>query len=486
MAKTVKHSQETLSFGKSVTTLISGSTLGMAIGFFAQLLMIHFYTEADFGILATFQALVMVFSVIASFRIEDAMALPRSFQGATNVLVLSLLTSLVFCALLQVLFAFTAEFFAQTFQKPTLKNWLWAVPFATFLSNAVRVIELYLTRIRAFRQISLSRIVWNIGTSFGQLGAGILRLGSFGLIGGAILGRTFSLVNLFITAYFPNRTLLKRAFHPKYLVHAIKRYYRFAAYAMPAALLNTLPTQMIILGLGYFFGESVVGVYDRGYRYLVIPAGLMGSAISSVFLSQAAEALHQKGLSHVAALTYQRMLWMMTFPVLSVMLAGPELYAFILQNPNWATSGTYAQWIAPWLFFITISSVLSPIYDLLQKQRIDLIFSLMSFLFQLLVLWIFGLLGNPFWTIMALSIAGIVSRFTQLFILFTISSTPKNLIFSNFFPIFYSAMPGLLLLHFSKNLPIWGNVFWGFLLGWFAFGGMYYLFYKNKEKSNFP
>jgi len=170
----------------------------------------------------------------------------------------------------------------------------------------------------------------------------------------------------------------------------------------------------------------------------------------------------------------------MAFPVLSVMVAGPELYAFILQNPSWATSGAYAQWIAPWLFFITISSVLSPIYDLLQKQRIDLIFSLISFLFQLLVLWIFGLLGNPFWTIVALSIAGIVSRIAQLLILFSISNTPKYIIFSDFFPMIIAAMPGLLILYFSTHLPIWGNVFWGFLLGWIAFGGVYYTVYKNK------
>ncbi|MBL7978775.1 MAG: oligosaccharide flippase family protein [Bacteroidetes Order II. Incertae sedis bacterium] len=470
---------ENLSFGRSVTTLLSGSTFGMAIGFFAQLLLIHFYQDADFGIFATFQALAMLFSVIVSLRFEDAIALPKNIQGATNVMILSILTSLAFCTILQIIFYFFSALISFYFRTPPLQEWLWLVPLTTFLSNTVRVLELYLTRIRSFRQISLSRIIWNLGTSSGQLIGGILRMGTPGLIGGALAGRAFSLINLSLNAFFLNRSLISRAFQPKYLVHALRRYQRFAFFAMPAALLNALPTQLIILGLAYFFDEAIVGVYDRGYRYLVIPAGLIGNAISSVYLAKASEALHRNGLNAVTEFTYRRMLWIMAFPTLAVMLAGPQLYAFVLQNPHWAISGQYAQWIAPWLLFITISSSLTPIFDLLQRQRLDLFFSLSAFVFQVLVLWFFGTLGNPLWAVAAISISGIFLRLIQLIILFRLAETSLQCLFADWIPILLSAIPGLVVIHLSLYLPLWGNVFWGFIMGFLFFGIGFYLYHKK-------
>ncbi len=475
---------ENMSFGKSVTTLLSGSTLGMAIGFFAQLLLIHFYLDADFGIFATFQAFVMLLSVVVSLRFEDAIALPKNLQGATNVLILSLFTNLTFCIILQVIFYFFAAPISFYLKTTSLQEWFWLVPVTTFLSNTVRVLELYLTRIRSFRQISLSRIVWNIGTSSGQLIGGILQMGTMGLMGGALVGRIFSLINLSLSVFFPNRSLIWNAFEPKYLVHALRRYQRFAFFAMPAALLNALPTQLIILGLAYFFGEATVGVYDRGYRYLVIPAGLIGNAISSVYLAKASEALHHNGLDAVTEFTYRRMLWIMAFPTLAVMLAGPELYAFILQNPHWAISGQYAQWIAPWLLFITISSSLTPIFDLLQRQRLDLLFSLGAFACQMLVLWFFGTLGNPLWAVAAISISGIFLRLIQLGILFYLAQTPVQYLFSDWIPILFSAIPGLILINLSLYLPIWGNVFWGFIVGLLFFGVGFYIYNQKRKPSN--
>lgn len=465
------------SFLKSVSTLLSGTLLSMVVSLIAQVILARFFNEEAFGILATFQALVTTFSIVASLRFEDALALPRRMQGSANVYVLATLTSLLFSGLIAVLLSWDVVL-RDWLRAETLMDFRALIVATIFLSAQIRILELWLTRTRAFRKISIGRVVLNIGTSSGQLAAGLFRLGAGGLMGGALLGRLMSVLSLGFSIVMPNRGLIRRAIDLRYLAVTLRRYYAFALYTMPAALLNTLPPQITILGLNYFFGKAAVGLYDRGYRYLVIPAGLLGNAVSQVFLAHAAEHVRQGHIAQTTSRMVVRLFALGIFPTIAVMISGPHLYRLLL-GEGWYWAGEYARYLAPWLFLATIASPITILFDVLQKQRLDLIFSLLIFGVQATALGIAATSGDPLTTVMWVSFSGVALRLFHLGMMLRLVHAGVGLWLPQVAKLLLFCVPSALIQTWAQSTQNDWAIMAAFLFGFGIFG--FFIFRFGKE-----
>ena len=74
----------------------------------------------------------------------------------------------------------------------------------------------------------------------------------------------------------------------------------------------------------------------------------------------------------------------------------------------WLTAGEYVRWLSVWLLFVFISSPLSSIYAIVEKQREGLIVNTVMFISRLTVLIIGGLSGNAYFTIALYGTTGAV------------------------------------------------------------------------------
>ncbi|SHK06057.1 lipopolysaccharide biosynthesis protein [Rhodothermus profundi] len=435
------------SFRGPVLTLLSGSSLALALSYLAQPLLTRLYTPEAFGGLDAFVALVSLLFVCSTLRYEDALLLPRCNAEALGLLRLAgyILAGL---SLLCLLLSFPAQWLLQHRGETTLAPWLpWLAP-TLLLMGSTRLAELWLTRQQAFRTLSVGTALRATTTTTLRLAAGLppLQAGTAGLIGGFLGGH---LSTLLLYGWHLRHRLSTPAASPSLAVLA-RRYRHFPLFTLPAALLNALSMRLPFLLLLLFFDAEVLGFFGRAFMVLTVPLGLVGSATGQVFFVRAAEARHGEGLRALTRRVYSRLLQIGLYPVLLLMLLGPELFAFIFGAP-WRTAGVYAAWIAPWLLLASLASPLSRLFDVLERQRADFATSALLFLLQTIALITGGLQGQPATALLLLGLAGLLGRVFQLSVLFRLVGVTFRDAFGPLLRCTLYSLPLLGLLYFSAS-----------------------------------
>jgi len=159
--------------------------------------------------------------------------------------------------------------------------------------------------------------------------------------------------------------------------------------------------------LGYFFTPAVVGYYALGHRVLAMPMGVVGGSIAQVFFPRANEAKRSGNLDQLTLEMFQRLLAIGFVPILLITIVAPDLFAVIF-GARWLIAGEYVRWLSLWLLFVFISSPLSNLYSVMERQRDGLIVNIIMFSTRLLALIIGGIKGDALFTIALFGITGAI------------------------------------------------------------------------------
>ncbi len=391
-------------------TLLSGSSIALALSYLAQPLLTRLYTPEAFGVLDAFVALASLLFVLGTLRYEDALLLPHNEAEARGLLRLATCI-LLGISLLCLVLSLPGRLLLARAGEAALADWLpWLAP-ALLLMSGGRLAELWLMRRAAFRTLSAGTALRAATTTTLRLAAGLppLQTGAAGLIGGFLGGHLSALL---FYGWRLRRQRPTTSDAPP-LTALARRYRRFPLFTLPAALLNALSMRLPFLLLLAFFDARVLGFFGRAFMVLSVPLGLVGGATGQVFFVRAVEARHGNGLAALTLRVYRRLLQVGLYPVLLLMLLGPDLFAFVFGQP-WHTAGRYAVWIAPWLLLAALASPLSRLFDVLERQRADLATSVLLFLLQTSALIVGGLQGRPETALLLLGLAGMLGRLVQL------------------------------------------------------------------------
>ena len=82
---------------------MTGTTIAQAIPIAISPILTRIYSPEDFGILALFMAIVMIFGSISNGRYELAIMLPKKDQDAINIFALGLIITLSISILLLII-----------------------------------------------------------------------------------------------------------------------------------------------------------------------------------------------------------------------------------------------------------------------------------------------------------------------------------------------------------------------------------------------
>lgn len=145
------------------------------------------------------------------------------------------------------------------------------------------------------------------------------------------------------------------------------RYKRFPLFSSWSGILNTLSVQVPTLMLSFFFGSAITGLYALSHRVVGLPAQLVGQAIAQVFFPTAVEANRQGFVAITTEAIFKRLVLIGASTFLLFGLVAPELFA-IFFGEEWREAGIYAQWLTPWMFLVFVSSPLSMLPSVMEKQ----------------------------------------------------------------------------------------------------------------------
>ena len=396
------------SFATDVLKLVTGTTFAQIIAILASPLLTRLYGPEAFGFLALFTSITSIIGVIACMRYEMAIMLPKTDEEAANLLGLCLLCVAVISGLTVPALYFGGDALLSLLKAPGLAPYLILVPVFVFISGVFLALNYWNSRTKHFGRLSVARVTSSLATTGTQLGAGFAGYATGGsLIGANLVGVSVSTGVLGGQIWRDDHTLLRRSISWQGMIDGLKRYKKFPLIDSSSALMNTASWQLPAFLLAAFFSPVVVGFYALGFRMLQFPMSLIGSSIAQVFFQRASEARSDGTLPFLVENVFRLLVMIGIFPILAVTIIGPELFAVIFGDV-WAEAGLYAQVLSIWAFVWFISSPLSTIWIVLEKQAFGIRVTTLNFLTRIISLVLGGITGSPVVALLLFAFSGIL------------------------------------------------------------------------------
>lgn len=373
-------------FARGVSVLVGGTAGAQALMVLAAPLLTRLYTPEDFGLLAVYGGLLALFCVIASLRYELAIPLPESNTEAANVLVLCLVIVLMMTGISAFMVFIAGEQIANALDTPKLASYFWLLPIGVLLSGCYDVFNYWAVRTKSFGDIAKTRISQTLATLAVQLLG--YKLGGIALLFGQVGGRGVGSIRLARSA------IQYKEFNSwswPGVWQAAKRYKQFPIFSTWSGLFNTAGTQLPPLMFAALFSTGAAGLYALAHRVLAMPMSILGDAIGKVFFSNAAVAYREGRLAPMVEKVHRKLAEIAMPATLMLVIAGPELFALVF-GQNWREAGEFARYMAPWLYMVFITSPLSTLFSVLERQRLGLLFQA-----ALLVVRLIAILIGAYW-----------------------------------------------------------------------------------------
>lgn len=458
-------------------TLLSGAAVAMTVSYLVQPILTRMYTPDEFGLLDTFVALLALIVPFSSGKYEDAIVLPEEDTEAGHVLKLSLVILTGFTALLAAGLLFRSQI-AELLGVAELSHWLVLIPVALLLVRLTMIGELWSVRTKKFKRISVANITRTTTMNVTKLAAS--GQGVAGLFGGYVVG-FISAVALYSRSIVAALRLSSTEGAVTGMKRVARRYKDFPRFTMPASILGAMVNRLPFLLLLFFFSTEVVGLYGRAFAAIMVPLGVVGSAVSSVFYVFAAERRGTEQLAGSTMRVHDRLVLFALYPVAVIVLAGPEIFSVVFGS-GWEVSGSYARVVGVWLFLSGVASPLTRLFDVLERQELELKVTAAIFVLQTSALVVGGLSGSPLTALLLLAIAGSVGRIVQLGVLHRIAGVSARDIAAPYLKYGLKALPGVVIVALTQISAM--SAFWivgGAVLG----AGIYGLLSLGEIKSAF-
>lgn len=380
-------------FVRNVITLATGTGLAQAIPMLAAPLVTRLYTPSDYGILTLYSTIIGLAGIFANGMYASAIVIAKNDDDATNVFALSILITLVFSVVGMGIVFLLHDAILSWLGEPRIWMWVFLMPLSIFLSSLYQAQNNWVNRNQKFKILAGNRISQAIFSTGIQLLFGFVQLGASGLIS------TVVLANLFATALLSwrvwrNCPLNFRVISFKKMRWQAKEHWRFPIYSLPTDFLNIAVNRAPIFMLNMFAGVAAIGYYGFALRIMTLPTGLLSASIGDVFRQRASSDYREHGNCRSIYLkTFKSLSLMAALPFLFLFIAAPTIFPLIF-GAKWAEAGDYMRWLSIMSFAGFVSSPLSYVYYIAEKQGEDLLLHLYMLVSTILCMyvgfWIFG------------------------------------------------------------------------------------------------
>jgi lipopolysaccharide exporter len=447
------------SFAGDVLKLVSGTTFAQVLSILASPLLTRLYAPEAYGVLALFTSFTSILGVIACMRYELSIMLPESDEEAANLLGVGLVFTVLISLLTVPVICCGKAYLLRWLNATELSPYLWLVSPAVFASGVFLVLNYWNYRTKHFGRLSIAKVTTSLATTSMMLGAGYAGYATGGtMIGVSVGGQAIVATVLGGQVWRDDRKLFLQSINLWGIWSGIKRFRKFPLIDIWGALLNNISWQLPVLLLTFFFSQTLVGFYALAFRLIHLPMSLIGASLGQVFFQRASES---KGdltkLAKTTEMVFKRLVALSFFPALLLSVIGRESFSVVFGH-QWAEAGTYAQILSIWMFCWFISSPLSTIFALLERQGLAFIVHLTIFATRIVSLLLGGIFGDVYLGLWLFSISGTVVYGGLAFLNLKLAGVRLKVIFLIFFRYICYAFPatGFLLLLKALNMgPFW-------------------------------
>lgn len=356
---------------KKALILFSGTIISQLIPFLLSPVLTRIYNPDDFGLFGLYFSVTQIFSVFIAARYEMAIILPKEHKDGVNLLALSCLITSAISFL-----AFIPVFFFRNEIEILLNNkfsssWIYLIPFSVFLTGITQAFINWFNRKEQYTAISISRVSRSGVTAGASVAWAFLPFKYAGLIIGDIIGQLIGLLYILVKFFHADKFLLKTVTNENMFSQA-KRYSQFPKYNVASGLFEKIAGHLPVFFLTAFFGPIVAGFFTLSQRVISAPSAIVARAIGDVFRVEAnAEFLETGGAKRIFNNTFKKLFFLSIVPFSILFFFAPSLFEFVFGN-EWVKAGEYAQLMTVMFFLQFVTSPLSSMFLVAEKQKIDL------------------------------------------------------------------------------------------------------------------
>ena len=404
-----KTSNKKKPFVKNILTLITGTTIAQAIPIAISPILTRIYTPEDFGLLALYLSITSIIGVAITARYELAIMLPKDDKDALNLVALSILIASSISIFFLIIILIWGRELAFLLGNEKIYPWLYFVPITLFFTGLYQGFNYWSNRKQEYTRLATNRVVQSTTTAGINLVVGPIKEGSFGLIIGNVISQITATIRLSIKSIKNEKLKLNDISLLRMKVLA-KRYDQFPKLSMWSALLNSGSSNMPIFILSAFFNSTIVGWYSMAHRVLKMPMSILGNAVGQIFFQTTSTLKNENPnkLKDVTFRAYKNMLLIGLIPMSIVFGFGDILFSFVFGD-LWVEAGNYARILSIWLLLVFVSSPLSMLFTVLEKEGVLLLFNIGIFGTRVLSLLVGALIyKNALVTISLFAISGVI------------------------------------------------------------------------------
>lgn len=351
---------------RGVGVLVGGTTVAQALAVLALPLITRLYTPDDFSLLAVYSSLLGIIAALACLRLEIAIPIPESDEDAASLLRLALASATLVA--LSTGFALVAfgEDLVKFIQRPEFRPYLWLLPIGVWLSGTYAALQYWSSRTKRFPAIARTRVAQAIGGVCVQTGFGLTSAGPLGLLLGQVVSSGAGIAGLAGSVIRRDREAL-RTIGLRRMLSTLRKYDRFPRYSTLEAFADTGGTQIPIIIIAAAAAGPEAGLVLLATRVMSAPMGLIGGAVSQVYLSTAPAESRAGRLGHFTTRIIGGLLKAGVGPLLFAGIVSPFAFSLIF-GEQWRRAGEIVTYMTPWFVMRFVTSPVSMALHVLDHQ----------------------------------------------------------------------------------------------------------------------
>lgn len=400
-------------FFQNIAVVAGGNVTAKLIGIIAAPVITRLYTPEEYGVFSVFISVVGVVGSLATLRYAVTIPIAKEEKLADNILKLCFSITLALSLLWALGIAFLGNYFTVQFSAEKLQPYLWLMP-VVFLSKGIyEALNNWAVRTRKFRLITRTKVSQGVSSAGVKVGLGALGVTPLGLFLGHIAQETAGITSLFSKLVQLKPAFLK-SFNWNEIKHAAKRYKKFPLVQSWSQLLLALGAQLPVLMIGGFYGVEVVGVFGLAQNMINMPMDLIGQSVAQVYYAEISKyGKNNPGKIYKLSVSIiKKLFWVGLIPVAVLLAVGPWLFKLVF-GPEWFDAGVYARFLSILILTRFISSPISNIFNVYEKQSLQLTLNIIR-----VVLVFFAFYISNLFKLSALNSIGIYSILMTIYYAF--------------------------------------------------------------------
>jgi len=409
-------------YDKNILKLFSGTAMSQAISFVLIPIIAKQYGPEQYGVYAGFIAIISILSILSTGKYELAMMLPDKQMEVISLMNLSYTINLLVCLVILAIMTFIPVALLNRVFGINQSNRLlfMIVPIATYLLGAYQILNYWLVREKMFTVLSLNKILRSLLFGVFAIVFGLMWPQAIYLSIALTLSHLFS--NVFLRFKLKsvniNLTFLFNNKNRKEINEVAMKYIKFPSYILPAEFMNVVCAQLPVFVFLWVFNPVESGYFSFILTILNIPISLLAGAILDVFKERAAKDYRETGSCREAYMqTFKKMLLISVVPFTLLFLIGDDLIVLFF-GEKWQPAGKFLQIMLLMFFFKFISSPLSFIFYIVDKQKEDFLWHIYILLTTSISLYI----GAIFYKDILLTLKLYSINFSVIYLIYLVRS----------------------------------------------------------------